>query len=124
MKKHVSQMTQREITLLTDLCMLGDYHLCSYSQRRLRQRNIEPKQVLKAIKEGKLIEYHYVSPLEHRVLLRGITPISGFVICVVLDLFTGLIVTAYKNSVWDKHFTLRQKEYDANIDILNKLYEE
>lgn len=117
-RKHISQMTSEDIIFLKNKVRVkGKPQLTDYCKDKMKLRGIKEWQVKKAIKEGELIEYHYVNPFEQRVLLRGTPNKRGNVVCVVYDVHTRDVVTVYYNKFNDNHKTLNMDRYLEDIDI-------
>ena len=89
---------------------------------RLRQKHITKEEVLNTITNGKYIELHIVND-SARVLIREQLPNRAKDVCVVLDIVTGTVVTAYLNDSNDHHKTLREELYDSNLDVIDILVE-
>lgn len=120
-RKHISQMTPQEITLLkSKFRNIKEPAYTNYSLGRLTQRKIQKKQVVRALRIGELIEYHLVGH-HHRVLVRGTASKKGEIVCVVLDTDTKEVVTVFKNKATDHHWTLDSSNYSPKLDILKLL---
>lgn len=89
---------------------------------RIRQRDIKAKDVILTIKYGTYIEFHVVgnSP---RVLIRKQREGTTDDICVVLEIKKGAVLTAYINKTSDTHETLREEEYNPELNVLQILGE-
>jgi len=119
-RKHISQMSYKEQEALIELINNTIFSFCDYCLYKMKKRKIKRKQVVKAIKNGYLIEYHFKDN-SHRVLLRSRPNNNRKCVCVVLDLTKRNIVTTYYNHFNDRHTTLNQSIYDENLDILQML---
>ena len=119
-RKHISQMSYKEQEALVNLVNHTIFSFCDYCLYKMKKRKIKREQVVKAIKNGYLIEYHFKDN-SHRVLLRGRPNNSRKCVCVVLDLTKRNIVTTYYNNFNDRHTTLNPNIYDENLDVLQML---
>lgn len=119
-RKHISQMSYEEQEALVNLVNHTIFSFCDYCFYKMKKRKIKRKQVVKAIKNGYLIEYHFKDN-SHRVLLRGRPNNSRKCVCVVLDLTNRNIVTTYYNNFNSRHTTLNLSIYDENLDVLQML---
>lgn len=117
MRKHFTQMTYKEKLLLKCLIAVKHFTFTEYSLFRVKSRGLKKWQVIRAIREGNIIEYHYVNSFQQRVLIRGITPIRGLEPCVVVNILNGQIITAYLNDIEDTHKTLHKELYNSHINI-------
>lgn len=119
-RKHISQMSYKEQEALVNLVNNTIFSFCDYCLYKMKRRKIKRKQVVKAIKNGYLIEYHFKDN-SHRVLLRSRPNNNRKCVCVVLDLTKRTIVTTYYNHCNDRHATLNLSFYDKNLDVLQML---
>lgn len=113
-------MSYKEQEALINLVNNTIFSFCDYCLYKMKKRKIKRKQVVKAIKNGYLIEYHFKNN-SHRVLLRGRPNNSRKCVCVVLDLTKRNIITTYYNHFNDRHTTLNPSIYDENLDVLQML---
>lgn len=121
-RKHISQMHPAEIAAL-QILIKGNFRLSRHCIEKMKERRIRTESIKHTILEGNIIEYHLVNGRQSRVLLRSRVPIRGQVTCVVVDIGTNYVVTAYKNWVTDKHKNLNMEEYDENLNILKSVNE-
>ena len=57
-RKHISQMSYKEQEALVNLVNHTIFRFCDYCLYKMKKRKIKREQVVKAIKNGYLIEYH------------------------------------------------------------------
>jgi hypothetical protein len=114
-RKHYTDFTKAEYKLLNERVKQNNYKLTSHTIIRQKQKKITEDEIYRAITNGKIIEFHYKD--SNRLLLRGKTDEKGSHICVVLDIDTGNIITAYDNLKSDNHYTLDTSKYISYIDI-------
>jgi hypothetical protein len=119
-RKYYTQMTEKELKMLSNLIKDKEFTLTAYSRGRIQKRDIDENQVKRAIKDGKILEFHYKDG-DIRVLIRGSTNESGNNICVVVNLRNQEIVTSYPCAYNDNHITLDMNIYDRNFDITKYL---
>ena len=113
-------MSYKEQEALIELVNNTIFGFCDYCLYKMKERKIKRQQVVKAIKNGYLIEYHFKDN-SHRVLLRGRPNNNKKCVCVVLDLTKRSIITAYYNHFNDRHTTLNLSIYEENLDVLQML---
>lgn len=92
----------------------------TYSENRIKGRNISEIDVMRTIKYGNIVEFHFKNN-SPRVLVRGKEIVKGESICVVLDVRAMRVVTVYKNDFTDSHLTLHKELYRSNIDLMKYL---
>ena len=89
----------------------------SHSQYREKQRYITDEEIMECIKKGMIIEFHQVKN-QCRVLLRHRRPTTTDDVCVVVNILSGKVLTAYTNKTYDKHSTLREENYNSDLNVL------
>lgn len=89
---------------------------------RIRQKHITMDEVLLAVAQGEYIEFH-VYGNRPRVLVRHKRQNQSNDVCVVFDVKTGRIITAYTNDSSDNHKTLREELYNMELNVLTTLKE-
>ena len=89
----------------------------SHGQHRGKQRFITEDEIMECIKRGMIIEFHQVNN-QCRVLLRHRRPTTNADVCVVVNILSGKVLTAYTNKTYDKHSTLREENYDAELNVV------
>ena len=131
-KKHVSQMTQEEIMYLQKRVKMisGNYKWGKHfleNGRLFNMLTIERLLNSPNIDEC-LIEYNERDK-DKRVLLRstfssnvsleknGVMYMADANLCIVVDIFTGEVVTAYWNEVGDNHNNVNMRRYNAKLKI-------
>jgi len=111
-------MSPKELHYLrSEINKLNTFDFTDYAQIRMKERNVEPEDVLKSIYYGKVIEAHNNNSQVIRVLLRH--QVNEYYICTVIDLFKKSIITVYKNKKEDDHFTLNWSQYEWYVDIVD-----
>lgn len=128
-KKHVSQMTKSEIRAIKNKLYSMNISKTRMS-RHLTDKldsgeiTIYKKQMVRLLLNFELIEYNKTRG-QSRVLLRGLneedTIVDGVIkksnLCIVWNLDTNNIVTAYWNCTNDNHNTIDFRRYNANLKI-------
>lgn len=115
-----SHMREEEIRtveeLLDDIRTLDDLTFIDHSMIRLYQRYIYEDEVFDTIKDGNIIEFHIVNN-SPRVLIRKQRMKQSYDICVIVDIVTKTVVSAYLNQSNDKHKTLHEEIYNDDLDV-------
>ena len=126
MKKLYVHFTDKEKKLLKNILNNRkdkNIEIISHAKERMVEKHITPKDVSDALKDFTIIELHQRG-WDTRILLRGKAE-DGFGknTCLSLSLVTFRVITAYKNSATDNHYTLHTENYeDINVvDLLEKL---
>ena len=88
---------------------------------KANERGIPLWIVKNAVDNGQIIEYHRKTAFNHRILIRGKQTIRGNNPCVVLDIFTGEVVTTFFNKEEDNHSSLDLEKYTSNLDIIKTI---
>lgn len=131
-KKHISQMTDEETTFIAKRIKMvySRYKWHPHflkSSRLFNMMTVERLLVSPNIKDC-IIEYNQREN-DKRVLLRstfssnvalekdGIMVQADANLCIVIDIYTGVIVTAYWNEVDDHHGNVNMKRYTADLKI-------
>lgn len=123
MKKHVSQMTGKEIKYLSNRFKSVPQHkwnFCKYSKERAISRGVDMAVFRSLWTDGfDLIEFHRPDGIDcGRILVRSkMTDKNDNQVCVVVNLKTNTIVTAYLNHRKNKHDNLVLSAYDRTLDI-------
>ena len=81
------------------------YTVTPYFKNRLVERGLTVADIKTALTHGKLIEFHRLKGTR-RILVR-----DDAGTCVVIDLETKNVITAYYNRSGDNHSTLKTHEY-------------
>lgn len=89
---------------------------------RGKQRYITNEEIFECIKKGYIVELHQVKK-QCRVLLRYRRKNTTDDICVVVDILNGRIITAYTNNTNDKHATLREENYNSELNVIAVILE-
>ena len=126
MKKLYVNFTDKEKKLLKNILNNGknkDIEIISHAKERMVQKHISPRDIAECLKDFEVIELHQRG-WDTRILVRGKTKDRfGRNTCLSLSLVTFRVITAYKNSATDNHYTLHTENYeDINVvDLLEKL---
>lgn len=88
-----------------------------HSMDRLYQKYIFEDEVIDTIKHGAIIELHIVNN-SPRLLFRKHRTNQAKDICVVMDVLSGKVITAYTNDSNDNHSTLREELYNDELDVI------
>lgn len=131
-KKHITQMSQDEISFLSRRIKMisGSYRFGKHfltSGRLINMMTIE--RLLNSINiQDCIIEYNQRDN-DKRVLLRstfsssvtleknGVNYLADANLCLVIDIYTGIIVTAYWNEVGDNHNNVNMRRYTSTLKI-------
>ena len=126
MKKLYVDFSNKEKELLKNILKNRKYKritIVPHAKERMEEKNITFEDVSSALKDFNVIELHQKG-WDTRILLRGKAE-DGFGrnTCLSLSLVTFRVITAYKNSATDNHYTLHTENYeDINVvDLLEKL---
>ena len=126
MKKLYVDFTNKEKELLKNILKNRKYKritIVPHAKERMEEKNITFEDVSSALKDFNVIELHQKG-WDTRILLRGKAEDGyGKNTCLSLSLVTFRVITAYKNSATDNHYTLHAENYeDINVvDLLEKL---
>ena len=93
-----------------------------HSMDRLHQKWIFEDEVIETIKHGAIIELHIVNN-SPRLLFRKQRSNQAKDICVVMDVLSGKVVTAFTNDSNDNHSTLREEIYNDELDVITIVQE-
>lgn len=93
-----------------------------HSMDRLYQKYIYEDEVIETIKHGTIIELHIVNN-SPRLLFRKQRSNQAKDICVVMDVLSGKVVTAFTNDSNDNHSTLREEIYNDELDVITIIQE-
>lgn len=135
-KKHVSQMTGKEKKYIKDLLKQNkrSITLSDHAKEQIEKGKVDfrmkyVKPMMKDLKNS-LLEYNHKTNgkdvFARRILLRSsnsyMTTVDGknvFVnLCVVLDLKTMQVVTAYNNDSKDNHSEINMNRYTKELTII------
>ena len=126
MKKLYVHFTDKEKKLLKNILKNRKYkniEIISHAKERMVEKHITPKDVSDALKDFTIIELHQRG-WDTRILVRGKAKDRfGRNTCLSLSLVTFRVITAYKNSATDNHYTLHTENYENInvVDLLEKL---
>lgn len=126
-KKHVSQMTNIEISKirkkvdrLSVAMLIGS--MSEYARNRAFEKGIciDEKTLSKWLEndiiEYKTVYYKFLNKLEERVVIRSNYD-NKYDVVIVLNVKCHKIVTMWKNKRTDVHKTLNLSKYDRNLKI-------
>ena len=126
MKKLYTDLTDKEKELLKNILKNRKYKgiaIISHAKERMIQKHISPRDIAECLKDFTITELHQRG-WDTRILVRGKAKDRfGKNTCLSLSLVTFRVITAYKNSATDNHYTLHTENYeDINVvDLLEKL---
>lgn len=126
MKKLYVDLTDKEKELLKNILKNSknkEIAIISHAKERMIQKHISPRDIAECLKDFTIIELHQRG-WDTRILVRGKAKDRfGRNTCLSLSLVTFRVITAYKNSATDNHYTLHTENYeDINVvDLLEKL---
>lgn len=117
-RKHFSMMNARELDVInTAIHNTNKYIVSKHCKKRIAEKQINMDGIIKAIQHGKIIEYHYLDN-SNRILLRSKEQYNNNHICVVIDIKSHEVITAYLNKTDDNHKTLFNFVYAGKYNIL------
>ena len=126
MKKLYVDFSDKEKKLLKNILKNSknkEMTIISHAKERMVQKHISPRDIAECLKDFEVIELHQRG-WDTRILVRGKAKDRfGRNTCLSLSLVTFRVITAYKNSATDNHYTLHTENYeDINVvDLLEKL---
>lgn len=123
-RKLGTQMNSREYGVVRGLASRCATNL-TYTEHCLTRRkckDIKEEDVRATVRSGEIVEFHLVNN-SCRVLLRLHKRATNYDVCVVLDVFKGVVLTVYPNLYIDKHDTLHEELYDKDLDVIKILQE-
>jgi hypothetical protein len=117
--KLTKNITEKELLGIKNRMMVVNclgYHLTNHMKHRMKQREITPYLIKETLKKYKVIELKS----DYRVLLRSEKAFynNKYNLCMVVDLKSRNIVTAYLNNKNDNHETINSNRY-TNDFIVN-----
>ena len=127
MKKLYVDLTDKEKELLKNILKNSknkEITIIPHAKERMIQKHISPRDIAECLKDFEVIELHQRNSWDTRVLLRGKAKDRyNRNTCISLSLVTFNIITAYKNSATDNHYTLHTENYENInvVDLLEKL---
>ena len=126
MKKLYTDFTNKEKELLKNILKNSknkEMTIISHAKERMVQKHISPRDIAECLKDFEVIELHQRG-WDTRILVRGKAKDRfGRNTCLSLSLVTFRVITAYKNSATDNHYTLHTENYENInvVDLLEKL---
>ena len=126
MKKLYTDFTNKEKELLKNILKNSknkEMTIISHAKERMVQKHISPRDIAECLKDFEVIELHQRG-WDTRILVRGKAKDRfGKNTCLSLSLVTFRVITAYKNSATDNHYTLHTENYENInvVDLLEKL---
>ena len=123
MKKLYGQLTQDEKLMLDSILKNIDTqntYIVPHAKQRIKQKNIKLRDVFSVFSSYEIIEVNIPEEDDVRVLLRSKKITQGCNVCISYGINNNVVVTAYKNSLGDKHKTLVYENY-SDFDIMQYL---
>ena len=123
MKKLYGQLTEDEKLMLDSILKNIDTqntYIVSHAKQRMKQKNIKLRDVFSVFSGYEIIEVNIPKQDDVRVLLRSKKAIHGSNICISYGINNNVVITAYKNSLEDKHRTLVYENY-CDFDVMQHL---
>ena len=123
MKKLYGQLTEDEKLMLDNILKNIDTqntYIVFHAKQRMKQKNIKFRDVFSVFSNYEIIEVNIPKEDDVRVLLRSKKATQGNNICISYGLNNNVVITAYKNSLEDKHRTLVYENY-SDFDIVQYL---
>ena len=123
MKKLYVDFTNKEKELLKNILKNSknkEITIIPHAKERMVQKHISPRDIAECLKDFEVIELHQRNSWDTRVLLRGKAKDKyNRNTCISLSLVTFNVITAYKNSTTDNHYTLQSENYEnTNVEYL------
>jgi transcription elongation factor len=112
-RKHYTQMSEKEIRVISLLVKSSNFKLNDYSKFRMNERNVTVENLVSAIRKGEVIEVHNNVGSDIRVLLR-----DDRGNCAVVSLMDKKVVTCFKNNPNDNHATINRSLYTWNENLI------
>lgn len=118
-KKHVTQMTSKEVNFLLAYVAIQEpitFELSYHAIDRLQEKGkgVSAQNLIDLLTHHTIIEYKELAidgKGARRVVIRGIEQVHNSNLVAVLDLTNKCIITIWLNDTNDKHATLNLKEY-------------
>lgn len=128
-KKHITQFTSKEEKILRFAIDSMPKQMIKVFNHSKNHLNILSRNLVEQVLENyEIIEFNVIEKcyIERRVLIRskkvltindnGISKKAN--ICIVLEISTGNVITAYINCKDDKHDNINMKRYTADMDVV------
>lgn len=123
MKKLYGQFTEDEKLMLDSILKNIDTkntYIVPHAKQRMKQKNIKFRDVFSVFYNYEIIEVNIPKEDDVRVLLRSKKVTQGSNVCISYGINNNVVVTAYKNSLEDKHKTLIHENY-SDFDVMQHL---
>lgn len=121
-RKWVSQMTDREVTVLTETVnKFNRWKLSDHALEEMRNDNISPYEVAAVLKKGRVLEANNVAAYDICLMLRR--NIGERSIAVVVSMVSGKVKTVYANDLHEDERLPNMKNYQwsANLEAINSI---
>lgn len=115
-RKHVSEMRGKEKHMLRKVVRGKKFVFSTHCIKRTMQRRILVTDIMRTIRRGNIVEFHLVDD-SLRILVRGKPNKNNKCACVVLNVTTNEIVTAYHNYKFNHHQYSKRTLYTKDLDI-------
>ena len=123
MKKLYGQLTEDEKLMLDSILKNIDTqntYIVFHAKQRMKEKNIKFGDVFSVFSGYEIIEVNIPKQDDVRVLLRSKKAIHGSNVCISYGINNNVVITAYKNSLEDKHRTLVYENY-CDFDVMQHL---
>ena len=123
MKKLYGQLTEDEKLMLDSILKNIDTqntYIVPHAKLRMKQKDIKFRDIFSVFSGYEIVEINIPKEDDVRVLLRSKKVIHGNNVCISYGLNNNVVITAYKNSLEDKHKTLVYKNY-CDFEIIQHL---
>ena len=123
MKKLYGQLTEDEKLMLDNILKNIDTqntYIVPHAKLRMKQKDIKFRDVFSVFSGYEIIEINIPKEDDVRVLLRSKKVTQGSNVCISYGINNNVVVTAYKNSLKDKHKTLIHENY-SDFDVIKHL---
>ena len=123
MKKLYGQLTEDEKLMLDSILKNIDTqntYIVPHAKLRMKQKDIKFRDIFSVFSGYEIVEINIPKEDDVRVLLRSKKVIHGNNVCISYGLNNNVVITAYKNSLEDKHRTLVYENY-SDFDIVQYL---
>ena len=123
-KKHVSQLTSNELSLLQIIVSnLQSQQLYLSKHAYSHIPNLTLDEVYYTLSDCSIIEFNITNGDSPRLLVRANNPTHccgeiDYNMCMVIELKSHTVISAYCNAHDDTHCTLDPSRYDSSINIV------
>lgn len=125
-KKHFTQMTSREKSLLKEKIKqvdIREWVVSKHAMERIRERNFKfcPERIVNCLTNFRPIEYkvvNYYGKRQERVLIRGNDIYNGSNLVMLFNVTDKEFITCWMNTHDDMHDAIDMEEYDGSLEVV------